>query len=94
MGETVWNPLIRAENPIGALCKVFEGNWAEFAYFLRNSARCRQPGYLWVAKDARSLGNNGCFLADRTKSKFLAVFLIMATSSIKFSAIGVLGMGK
>lgn len=45
---------------------------------------------VWVTKNACSVGNNSYLSANRTKVEFLAVFLIMATNSIEFSAIGVL----
>lgn len=42
-----------------------------------------------VAENGSGLGNSGHFSANRTKVEVLAVFLIMATNSIEFSAIGV-----
>jgi hypothetical protein len=55
--------------------------------------RCRRHN-LSVAKNGSRLGNNGYFSANRTKVELLAVFLIMATNSIEFSAIGVFGLDK
>lgn len=46
---------------------------------------------LWVAKNTCGPGNEGYFSASRTKGELLGVSLIMATNSLEFGAIGVLG---
>lgn len=45
-----------------------------------------------VAKNASSLGNNSCRSADQTKVESVVVFLVMATDSIEYGAVGVFGV--
>jgi hypothetical protein len=46
---------------------------------------------LWVAENTCGPENDAYFSASRTKGELLGVSLIMATNSLEFGAIGVLG---